>query len=288
MAEVLSIRYYGGLVDQHGISIRTLAYSFPHIQRAIDKIVLYDQGFEMAKYSSLPARLHTVADLRFDRLEDGSVRFPLSGAFRDLGAYFNRALLQPFTIAEQLGEQESVTPSVRLRTIKGTVDAGGYDEIRHQVTPGDIERNKWDLAKVGIAKDIDTGVSIVRGEGADSGIEFSPVGEGTRVYDFNVRNASNFHRVVSRREILDPLIFTGRLTGLKQTNQAGVFKYQGVFEDNVTGGEHALYIPSREDKDILRNYVVSDQDISIWASPFARYGVRDYRRGDLLFIRMYG
>lgn len=288
MAEVMNIRYYGGLVHEHSISMRVIAYSFPHIQRAVDKIVMYENGFEMSKYSSLPPRLHTVADLRFDRLEDGSVIFPLSGAFRNLGSYFHKALSRPFTLAEQLEDQEAVRPTVRLRNIKGTVDAGGYEEVAFHVTPEDIERNKWELAKVGIAKDIDTGVSIVRAEGADSGIEFSPAGENVRSYNFNVRNAANFHRIVSRRELLDPMIYTGQLTGIKKTSQAGIFKYQGLFEDNVTGGEHMLYISSAEDKDIIRPYAVSDQDIRIWASPFARYGVRDYHRGDLMFIRMYG
>lgn len=291
MDTVLNIRYYGSLVREgeelNKISARIVGYSFPHFQRAVDKMVMYELGYSMAKYSTLATEHHDRADLIFDRLEDGSVNFPFSSQFQRAANFLNQAIARPFAIGEAIGDQESITPSRRLQVVKATLADGGYEENEFAVTQEQINSNRWELAKVGIARDIDTGVSIVRQEGGDSGIEFVPGDENLRSYNFNVDNATNFHRVVSRRQIQDPLIYRGQITAIKSTGQGGINKFQAAFRDSLTNGEHSLYIGSNEDKEYLRPFFLNGVEVAIWACPFARYGIHDYVRGDLLFAGLY-
>ncbi|WP_157958240.1 hypothetical protein [Salinicola sp. CR57] len=290
MSTVLSIRYYGGLIrneEVNKISARVVGYSFPHFQRAIDKMVMYELGYSMAKYSTLPPAEHDRADLVFDHLEDGSIVFPFSSRFKEAGAFLNEALARPFAIGGEIGDQQVISAATRLDVVKANIAVGAYDETEFIVTQEQIDKNRWELAKVGIARDVNTGLTVVRQEGGDSGIEFIPSDDDLERYDFNVPNATNFNRVVSRSEILDPWIYRGQITAIKSTGNGRSNRYQATFRDARYNSEHVLYIASEDDKEDLRPYFLNGVDVDIWACPFARYGIHDYMRGNLLFAGLY-
>lgn len=285
MEKQLVLTFDGSIIKERTISIRALAYTLPHFQRAIDKTVTFSQNGQLAKFSTLKRKDYGLADLYLGEFEDGSLIIPLIGDLLDgVGERLGNFLKEPYEKACQTTEIPKTSLNQQIQEKKSRLSSGAIDEITYHKVSNQSQRLEHNFAQASILRDISTMTSPLSTYD-DSTISIETVNaKNSQNFIFNEHIASNFRRIVKTRRILDPIIYTGFLKGLVEKAGSSSFGFQGRFINAESKKEMTLHIDSLEDATMLNSHNLGSQPIKIFASPIAVYESFDHLRGDIVFI----
>lgn len=282
------LTFDGALSQKHTVSLRTLSYTIPHIQRAIDKSVYFLHFEELRKFSTLPAALHSEADLYVHAIEQGSLRFPfLSNLGKGVPELVNSFLRQPYEQAEH----EVIIPGeiiqTDLETNKIHAAMGNLDLVTHDQLLVNEAEHKRAFAQAAVMKDISLALGIVRST-TDALLRLDIDSQnGVGRYEFNPLNASRFAKLATTKRLEDAVIYTGRVTGLEKQRGNSRFEYAAKFLSRATNTESKILISDYDDAMKLHPYNLANKDVVIWGAPVSTYNSFDPVRGDFVFVEMF-
>lgn len=284
----ITLTFDGTLAPQNSVSLRTLGYTVPHFQRAIDKSVYFLHFQELRKFSTLPGEFHDEADLYVYHLEKGSLKFPfLSNLAKGVPELFNNFMRQPY---EQAAKEVIIPDAVikyDLETNKLHATLGNLDHVTQDELINQEAERKYAFARAGVMKDISYSLGVVRStEGAI--LKFDVDSEnGFMSYEFDQTNASRFARLATTKRLEDAVIYTGRITGLEKQRSNAQFAYSAKFLSRATNSESKIMISDYDDALKLHPYNLTDKDVTMWGSPISIYNAFDPIRGDFVFIDLF-
>lgn len=289
MQRQLILRLNGSLAPNNKVSLRTISHTLPHLQRAIDKLVLFEKYGEIRKHATLPNTHYSLADLYLDNFEEGSLKIPLIGNLLDgVGSRFNQFLSEPYQQAALEVENHTRPLLEQLQVVHNNINLGNAAKTTQKdlITKGaELERY---YAQAAFLKDLNTMLSPLRAKSSiEDTITITNNTPGkTASYEFNQNNSKCFGKIVTQKRLSQPIIYTGTLEGMKNTGN-NMFPYTGDFVSNETGKEMKLLVPSEDGALALNKYNLNKQSISIWACPLAVYESFDQFCGDIVFVAFY-
>jgi hypothetical protein len=284
-AKQIILTFDGTLAPRHSVSLRTLSYTIPHFQRAIDKTVYFKHIGEIRKFSSLPVELHGYADLYINQLEAGSLRIPFfSELMKGVPQLFSDFMSKPF---QQSASQVVKQTNLLAADLESNKIGAELDNLEYVTQEQLIETEgdrKLAYAQAAVLKDMSQALSVVRTTpGAILNVGVS-ADSGHNDFTFDQGRAVRFAQVSTTRRLADPAIYLGRITGLERLRKTGQFQYSAKFLSRVTGQESKLLVDSYADALKLHPYNLLSKDIVIWAAPVALHDSFDPVRGDIVFV----
>lgn len=285
MHRELILKISGTLAPENKISLRTVSHTLPHLQRAIDKIVLYEKYGDLKKRSALPSTLYESADLFLEPFEKGSVKIPLIGDLLDgVGARLNQFLREPYEKAAQDLEYEYGSLADQLEIVRRNIQKDNVDNITQEDLIAGADRLERSYAQTAVLKDLNTMLSPLRAKSStDDSIELVNNSSGnTANYSFSHESAKSFGKIITQKRLAKPVKYIGTLEGLKRTG-GNTFPCVGTFISSITGQEMNLLFESETDAIVLNKFNLSKIKFSIWGCPLAVYESFDQFRGDVVF-----
>lgn len=286
MSPQLIIRFDGYMSEGNRISVRTLAHTLPYLQRAVDKLVIYERQGVVGKGATLHQANYSFADLYLEEVQEGSVILPLVGNWLNgVASRFNSFLNEPYLEAENSLNSKFSGFDDRVETTRGLINAGAIEPISHDELVKMQEVAARDYAQAAFLGDINNMLSPLR-SGLCSGDTITirnvdPVN--TAVYTFDQARSKAFAKVVREQRLSHPVKYRGRLEGL--VNRGGTnFPYVGKFMCHTTDKERKLLVASEADAHELNKHNLGGKEILIVACPLSVYGAFDPLAGDLVFI----
>lgn len=290
MERELILRINGTLAPENKISLRTISHTLPHLQRAIDKIVLYEKYGEIKKHSVLPHSLYGNADLFLDPFEKGSIKIPLIGDLLEgVGSRLNQFLREPYEKAAQELELNHRPLIEQLEIVRNNIQLDNVDLITQEdlILNSHVFENSY--AQTAVLKDLNNLLSPLRAKSSsEDTIEIinNSVGN-TASYPFTHRTAKSFGKIISQKRLAKPVQYRGVLEGLKRTENK-VFPYVGNFISEQTDEEMSLLFVDPSDAIVMNKFNLSKVKFSIWACPLAVFESFDQKRGDIVFASFVG
>lgn len=285
MRREIILKIDGTLAPDHRISLRTISHTLPHLQRAIDKIVLYEKYGEIKKHSALPSSLYSSADLFLDNFEEGSIKIPLIGNLLEgVGARLNQFLKEPYENAAQDFELITRPLPEQLEIVRSNIQKKNTNYITQKDLIDGAERLERSFTQAAVLKDLNNMLAPLRASSSiDDTMEIINNSSGqTATYTFSHDDAKSFGKVVTRKRLAKPVVYSGKLEGLKKTKNKN-FPCVGNFISTQTNQEMNLLFASEEDAIVLNKFNLSNLTFSIWACPLAVYESFDQIRGDIVF-----
>lgn len=288
MNRELVLTVSGTLAPNKGISVRTISHTLPHLQRAIDKVVLFEKYGEIRKRSALPSNLYGCADLYLDKFESGSIKIPLFGdLLAGVGGRINQFLKEPYEQAASEFVQELSPLLTQLDYALISVSNGNAKKITQKelIENGDaMERYH---AQAAFLKDINTMLSPLRAKSStgDTIKLTNNVSGSTADYTFNHENSKTFGKIVRQSRLAKPAIYTGKLIGLK-ASKSKTFPIHGTFISEITRREMTLLVAKENDALELNKYNLTKKTMTFWACPLAVYESFDQLCGDIAFVSL--
>lgn len=284
----ITLVFDGTLAPNHGVSLRTLGYTVPHFQRAIDKSVYFLHYEQLRKFSTLPAHLHDEADLYVYALEKGSLKFPFfSDLKKGVPELFNSFMRQPY---EQAAHEVIIPKSIMRTDLETNKLHAMMESLEYRTHEDLIEKEaerKQAFAQLAVMKDITLALGVVRG--TEGGLlSFNVDSEkGAMSYDFNQHNASRFAKLTTTRRLEDAVVYTGRITGLEKQRGNSQFEFAAKFQSRTTNTESKILIHDYNDALKLHPYNLADKDVVMWGAPISMYNSFDPVRGDFVFVDLF-
>ena len=283
-----SIHYDGPITVEHKVSVRVMARTYEHMQRAIDRAYLFNKYGNVWKHARLKAVDYELVDFMADYPREGGIILDaVKGGQRAASELIDRignAIAQPFEqalnggieeaahIAQEIAIRRDYVAQMQHRTL-------AFNEMLKR-PPEDWANRYSDRS---ILKEIDQitfPLSSQRLNGSTAEFSF----QGTRlhpVYEFDGRTARNFHSIVSRRELGPAVVVNARIRDLDRGNQYANPKAK--IENLDSGREVILHLAGQRDAEELHPYHMQDH-VQIYACPFIEGGGFDMRGGDLYFV----
>lgn len=279
------LTFGGTLAPNNSVSLRTLSYTIPHFQRAIDKTVYFNEVGEIRKFSSLPSNLHEFADFYIDKLEEGSLRIPfLSKLVEGVPQLYANFLAQPYEQSAREVVAQSKVLTFDLESNKVRAQHDNLDEVTQENLIEAEGVRKQAYAQTAVLKDMSYALSVVRttpGALLDIGVNTE---RGFSEFSFDQQRATRFAKIATTQRLADPAIYVGRITGLERIRATGQLQFAAKFLSRATGQENKLFIADYEDALRIHPHNLRAEDIVIWASPIAIHNSFDPVRGDIVFV----
>jgi hypothetical protein len=271
---------------QEKISIRTLSHTLPHLQRAIDKIVMYETRDTVGKGATLHHVHYPVADLYLEEIIEGSIILPLIGnLLAGATARFNNFLAEPYREAENTIDSKTSTFDTRVETVRIQIASGILKPISHQSLIDNENLVQIAYAQAAFLNDINNMLAPLRSNGCVDDVitihNADPKNAATYVY--NQRKSKAFAKVVRTQRLAHPVMYSGKLEGLVNRGGTG-FPYVVKFICSATEKEMKLLVASEADALELNKYNIGNTEINIVACPLSVYGTFDPLSGDIVFI----
>lgn len=286
MATQLVIAFNGVMGDGNRISLRTISHTLPHLQRAIDKLVIYERQGVIGKGATLHQAHYDFADLYLERIEAGSVILPLVGnLLTGVTLRFNAFLSEPYREAENSLNQKLATFDDRVDTTRSQIASGILVPLLHEEMIETQKVANRDYAQSAFLNDINNMISPLRSSlCSQDTITIKNVDPAcSSIYVFNQDKSKAFAKVVKEQRLAHPVSYTGRLEGLVNRGTS-TFPYAGKFICSTTGKEMKLLVASEQDALALNKYNIGKAKLNIIACPLAVYGAFDPLSGDIVFI----
>jgi hypothetical protein len=277
----LSLRIDGDLVMDNLVTARTLAKALSHAQNAIDRAYLDIKHDGLWKYARMSGDDYSAADF--------VVLYPEPGSFiQKIASQHGRAILQRISGAvrpafERLmaeGEEEYERLEEQIGTRKEQVSLG-ISEPRHYgdvlEDPGaKVIRSYGDRC---INREIDQIVSLIRASHAgESSVGISIYDGQTREFHFDENLSKKFHKLISRRDLGDPILYEARVRQLDKKDLSGKVEHE------QSGGTSYLRFSTEEDLLKMHPFLAEDHAVPFIGAPVIEYGAFDPKAGDIFFI----
>lgn len=286
MDNQLIIRFTGSLAQGNKISIRTLSHTLPHLQRAVDKIVMHETRASVGKGATLHQAYYPVADLYLEQIQEGSIILPLVGNLLDgVTDVFNKFLSEPYRETAATVGEKAATFDVRVDTVRAQLASELLAPISHKELLTNGSRSQIAYAQAAFLNDINMMVAPLRSNicvNDEISIYNNDAVHPTN-YTFNQQRSKAFAKVVRTQRLAHPVYYSGRLEGL--VNRGGAsFPYFGKFICSETEKEMKLLVASEADALALNKFNIGKSEINIVACPLAVYSTFDPLSGDIVFI----
>jgi hypothetical protein len=285
MTAVFSIHFDGPIVTEHKVSLRVMANTYEHMQRAIDRAYLDRKYGSVWKHARLKREDYENTEFLAEYPREGGII--LDGIRAGAEAIIDRintAISIPFERAIQQGVEEHAAiveqlPQRRQFAHDHKEELRPYQEMLDH-PDAKVVRAYSDRS---IVKEIDQITAMVKpDELHGSSVELKLYGSHAHpVYAFDAARAKRFHEIVSRRELGEPIVIRGRIRFLDKGNKYTPMKAKILNLDS--NREITLHLASEEDFLRLHPYHTAEQ-ILLFASPVIEFGAYDPNGGDMYFV----
>lgn len=286
MSPQLIIKFDGYMSEGNRISIRTLAHTLPFLQRAVDKVVIYERQGVVGKGATLHQAHYSYADLYLEQVEAGSVILPLMGSLLSgVTTRFNAFMDEPYREAENILANKFSGFDDRVDMTRSLINSGALVPISHSELIAQQDFVARDYAQAAFLNDINSMLSPLRSSlcSGDTITITNPDPNNSATYYFDQSRSKAFAKVVREQRLAQPVKYRGRLDGLVNRGGSG-FPFVGKFMCHTTGKERKLLVASEADAFQLNKHNLGSSEILIVACPLAVYGAFDPLAGDLVFI----
>ncbi|WP_223543694.1 hypothetical protein [Pseudomonas sp. BF-B-28] len=276
----LHLHFEGEITRNHTVSLRTLGQSLHHLQGAVNRAHLDVRYGEVWKNARLSAEDYAETELWSSAPRDGGyiIEFfqssprlekTLKRIVSAVSPAMEKSRAQAITNAKSLADQSSL----REQQVKlGIIDPESYENY----IPTASQHPYGDRA---INKEIDQLISVVRHRNAgQSTIELIVGTDIPQPFKFNRVASENFHSLVSRRNLGDPLLFSVKVTELDATNKTA--KVMNVVTERMV----KLQYKSDIEFELIKRYLGVDAPMNFVGSPVYEGGAYDAKGGDVFFI----
>ena len=263
-----SIHFDGPITTDHKVSIRVLANTYAHMQRAIDRAFLIQQYGEVWKHARLKANQYAETEFLAEYPREGGII--LDACRKNAGPFIDRiasAIRPVFDQALERGLEQyanlDAEMAERREYVRGMKERTPYYEAVAAEPPPN-----WATAysNRSVVKEIDQLVSQVtpaRLEG--STVEIGLAGDAQHLpFAFNDSIARRFHRIASQRELAAPMIVSASIRSLDRGNKFA--RPSAKILNVATGREVTLQLTGEPDCDALHPHH-NGQVVRIYACP---------------------
>ncbi|NMZ25223.1 hypothetical protein HBO02_22645 [Pseudomonas proteolytica] len=276
----LHLHFDGDITRNHTVSLRTLGQSLHHLQGAVNRAHLDVRYGEVWKNARLTADDYHQTELwsrppseggyiieffeKSPRLKQTLTRI-VSAVSPAVEKSKTQALANAGSLANQSGLREE---QVRL----GIIDPQTYENY----IPTASQHPYGDRA---INKEIDQLIGVVRHKNSgQSTVELIVCADIPIPFKFNRVASENFHSLVSKRHLGEPLVFSVKVTELDAVNKSA--KVINVVTDRM------IKIQYRGDLEfeLIKKYLGVPVPMNFIGSPIFEGGAYDAKGGDVFFI----
>ncbi|MBA5116479.1 hypothetical protein H2N78_04405 [Pseudomonas aeruginosa] len=286
MRNEIILKFDGSLSPNKNVALRTLAYTLPHLQRAIDKSVYFHERHDLRKYTSLPDELQPLAALYIHEVQIGSFKIPfISELLKGVPELFTEFMAQPYAQAANDVKLVKGILKVDLGVAKGHAQLDNLEERTQEDMIKDEQGRKIAFARSAVLHDVNTMLSVVRGDqAAFISLDTDTERYGYRNFEFNQERAVRFNRITNTKRLADAVVYTGKIKGVEEQKARSQFRYSAKFLSSTTGQESKLLIADLEDAQRINAHNLKDVEVQFWGAPIALYEAFDPVRGDVVFI----
>lgn len=285
MNAVFSIHFDGPIVTEHKVSLRVMANTYEHMQRAIDRAYLDTKYGSVWKHARLKQADYEQTEFLAEYPREGGII--LDGIKAGAGAIIDRingAISVPFAKAMQQGVEEHASIMDQLPQRRQFAHARRDQLATYQdMVDHPDARVVRAYSDRSIVKEVDQIASMVKPDELNgSYVEFKLYGSQAHpVYTFDAARAKRFHEIVSRRELGEPVLIRGKIRSLDQGNKYSSMKAKILNLDS--NREITLHLGSEEDFFKLHPHHTAEQ-VFLFASPVIEFGAYDPNGGDMYFV----
>lgn len=281
-----SVHFDGLITTDHHLSVRAMARTYEHIQRAIDRAYLIEKYGSVWKHARLKAEDYEYVDFTAEYPREGGI---ILDAVKDgAGQIIDRiatAMTQPFELAVRGGLDENAALREQLNLRRQYVRDIGHRHVKSLQDLIDDPPQGWAKAYSdrSILKEIDQLTNQITPNNVEgSTVDISLSGVRARaVYGFTPEIADRFHTIVAARELGPVVRVNARIRDLDRGNRYSRPKAK-IFNID-SGREMSLHLNGDGDFQALHPYHTSDH-VAIFASPYLEAGGFDLNGGDMVFV----
>jgi len=279
------IHFDGPITVEHKVTIRVLAKTYEHMQRAIDRAYLIEKHGEVWKHARLKDNQYAETDFIAEYPREGGI---ILDAVRDgAGAIIDRVAssIRPiFESAVRQGLQDYEALEDQL------VDRRNYVRGMRQNTPTyeAVAANPppdWASAysNRSVIKEVDQLVAQITPERlAGSTVEINLRGRRAHLsFEFNSQVAKRFHKLAAQRELGPAMVMKAIIRSLDRGNRYA--KPSGKILNVATGREVSLHLSHRGDFDALHPYH-NGEEVQVFVCPIVEALGFDMKGGDVMFL----
>lgn len=288
MAERMKIHFDGPVTKNHRVSLRNLGSTLDRLQNMIDRAYLDLKYGNVYKHARLKKTDYKDAEfLVMDPSEGGYILEFASETHR--AAEILARIVTPIGDAVALAKADvalskDITFQLATRRVqieREILKVRTYKDLIDQPDKATIRR----YGDRSIVKELDQILGIVRNKASgDSYFELIFLGSNSTTFTFNRDLANRFHQVISRKELGEPVVYTGSIRSLDRGSPYA--HRSGKFTNKATGRDFSLHINTKQDFDELSPYLKADEtEITIVGCPLIEYGAFDPNAGDVYFVQ---
>lgn len=280
-----SVHFDGPITVEHRVTIRTLANTYEHMQRAIDRAYLIEHYGNAWKHARLKANQYRETDFIALYPREGGI---ILDAIRDgAGLLIDRVAnsIRPvFESATQQGLAQHVSMAAQLTERRDYVqrmegNTQTFEQVRDSPPPD------WAGAysNRAVVKEIDQLVALVTPPRlAGSTVVVTLHGDQAHLpFGFTPEIARRFHRIASQRELGAPMIVKALVRSLDRGNKFS--PPNAKILNQTTGREVNLQLSGMLDFEALRPFH-DGNEVRLFVSPIVEALGFDLNGGDLIFL----
>ncbi|MBT2746061.1 MULTISPECIES: hypothetical protein [unclassified Lysobacter] len=285
---IFSVHFDGAITTRdHKVSIRVLANTYEHMQRAIDRSYLINKHGQVWKHARLKGNEYAETEFIAEYPREGGII--LDAAREGAEAIIDRiaaAVIPLFEASTRQGVQLAESVAIQYQDRIAYVENMGRDTQTFESLlddPPDIWSKAYSSRS--IVKEIDPLVSVIAHD-ENSCVDLRFVG--SNVYQdmrFSPIIAQRFHAIASNRQLAAPVIVRAKIRVLDRGNKRAM--PSAKIENIATGREVSLHLQERADFDVLHPYH-DGREVLMYASPLTEALGFDLYGGDLVFLDLVG
>lgn len=280
-----SIHFDGPIVIDHKVSIRVLANTYEHMQRAIDRAYLIEKHGDVWKHARLKAKEYQETEFIAAYPREGGIILDATragaNALMDRLASAIRPVFEQ-AVAHGLEQHDSIDRQLgkRMEYIKGmAANTPTFESVAASPPPN------WANAysNRSIVKEVDQLVNqITPTRISGSSVEIALIGDRSHLpFAFTPAIAGRFHKLASQRELGAPMIVTARIRSLDRGNRYA--KPSAKILNLTTNREVSLLLSGEANCNELHPYH-NGKEVTLYACPIIEALGFDLNGGDLMFL----
>ncbi|EDU5440232.1 hypothetical protein CXI59_004304, partial [Salmonella enterica subsp. enterica serovar Hadar] len=243
---IVELHFDGDIAPDHQVSLRTLSKSLGHLQSALDRAYLDIRHGNLWKYAKMHHDYYKDVEMLVQPPREGGYIidfFSKKEITKKVVERVSNAINNAVVEAQQAGLENADTISKSLETKRAQIAAQkvlprDYQKLLENPDPA-VNRRYGDRA---IVRDIDQMLAIIRSNhSGDSSLEISLTADRTEVFEFNRAKANDFHRVITRKKLGDPVIYRVKVTEMDLQYLSAKMK------NNFNNSVSTLRFASKED-----------------------------------------
>lgn len=280
-----SIHFDGAITVQHKVSIRVLAKTYEHMQRAIDRAYLIDCYGEVWKHARLKDEQYAETEFIAEYPREGGIILDamrqgaeavIDRIATSIAPVFDEAVQQGLKEHDNISQQHAQRLAY-VHTMQHNTPT--FDQLIQTPPTGwaDAYSNR------SIVKEIDQLVNQISPSRLDgSTVELTLSGNNTPLpFEFDAARAKRFHQITSQRDLGGAVIVKSIIRSLDRGNKST--KPNAKILNLSTNREVSLRMSSIGDFDKLHAHH-NGQPVDLYVCPIVEALGFDLNGGDLMFI----